>query len=427
MSNVETINFFRDETVVEDPFSYFDSLREQSPVNREPHHGVVMVTGYNEAVAIYNDPQTFSSCISTTGPFPGFPVPLGEGDDIWKLIEKHREELPFNDQLTTMDPPMHKEHRGLLMRLLTPKRLRENEEFMWRRADQQIDQFHATGEVELISGFAGPFTLYVIAELLGVPESDHETFREELQGTNRRTATVGDTQSETAAHAPLAFLYDRFATYVEDRRREPRQDVLTGMAQATFPDGSTPEVIDVVRIAANLFSAGQETTVRLIGAAFQLLAERPELQQQLRDDRQLIPNFMEEVLRYESPVKGDFRLATATTTVGGVEIPAGTVVMVLNGAGNRDPRHFEDPADVRIDRKNAREHLSFGRGIHACPGGSLARAETRVAIERFLDRMADIRISEKHHGPAGNRRYEYAPTFILRGLQQLHLEFTPVG
>ncbi|MBV8986423.1 MAG: cytochrome P450, partial [Acidimicrobiia bacterium] len=219
--------------------------------------------------------------------------------------------------------------------------------------------------------------------------------------------------------------YEQFTAYVEDRRANPRDDVLTGLATATFPDGSTPEVIDVVRVAANLFAAGQETTVRLLGAALQLIGERPDLQQLLRDEPDRIPNFVEEALRIESPVKGDFRLSRVPVTVGGVDLPAGTTVMVVNGAANRDPRRFDQPDEFRVDRPNAREHVAFGHGIHTCPGAPLARAEGRVSIERLLDRMADIRISEAEHGPPDDRRYRYVPTFILRGLTHLHLEFTP--
>jgi cytochrome P450 len=111
------------------------------------------------------------------------------------------------------------------------------------------------------------------------------------------------------------------------------------------------------------------------------------------------------------------------TTIGGVDVPAGTTVMVLNGAANRDPRRFEQPDEFVVDRRDARHHVAFGHGIHTCPGAPLARAETRVSIERLLDRMADISISEAEHGPPGARRYEYVPTFILRGLRSLHLEF----
>jgi cytochrome P450 len=196
------------------------------------------------------------------------------------------------------------------------------------------------------------------------------------------------------------------------------------MANATFPDGSLPEPIEVARIASNVYSAGQETTVRLLCTALQILAERPEIQQLLRRERDRIPNFIEETLRIDSPIKGDFRLARTTTSVGGVHIPAGTTVMVLNGAANRDPRLFEDAATFDVARPNARRHIAFGRGVHSCPGAPLARAEARVCIERLLDRTTDIRISEKAHGPTGARRYQYVPTFILRGLTELHLEFT---
>jgi cytochrome P450 len=423
----DDIDFFRGNELIADPYPYFDHLREGCPVQSEPNHGVVMVTGYEEAVSVYTNTTTFSSCNAVTGPFPGFPVAL-EGDDVSDLIEQHRDELPFSDQLTTMDSPKHKAHRGLLMRLITPKRLRENEDFMWRHADRQIDEFVKRGECEFIRDFAGPFTLYVIADLLGIPEEDHEWFREELQGGgHNRDQGLGSTGSRTMSHSPLEFLYESLSKYVEQRRREPRDDVLTGLATATFPDGSMPEVIDVVRVAANVFSAGQETTVRLLGTALQTIGDNPDIQGRLREDSKNIADFVEECLRYESPVKGDFRLARTGSTIGGVDIPAGSTVMVLNGAAGRDPRRFEDPDRFQMDRPNAKEHLAFGRGPHACPGGPLARAETRISIERILARMRDIRISESVHGPVGARRYDYVPTYILRGLTNLNLEFTPAS
>ncbi len=424
MTDYEAIDFFRGDELVADPYPYFDWLREQCPVRRERQHDVMMVTGYEEAIAVSNDPATFSSCNSPTGPFPGFPVPL-EGDDVGTLIEQHRNALPFSDQLLTFDPPLHTAHRALLMRLITPKRLRENEAFMWRLADRQIDAFADCGECEFIGEYGQPFAMLVVADLLGVPEDDHELFRERLgAGPSRQTGTVGGT-SDTLAHSPLEFLYEHFTAYVEDRRDAPRDDVLTGMANATFPDGSTPDAIDVARIAANLFAAGQETTVRLFGSALPRIGDDPRLQQRLRDHREQIPNFVEECLRVESPVKGDFRLARVTTELGGVEIPAGTTVMVVNGAANRDPLRFECPGEFRVERANARQHLAFGHGVHTCPGAPLARAEGRVTIERLLDRMDDIRISDVHHGHAGARRYDYIPTYILRGVSRLHLEFAP--
>ena len=253
-------------------------------MQREPHHDVVMVTGYDEAIAVLHDTATFSSCNSVTGPFPGFPVPL-VGDDVTALIDAHRDELPMSDQLPTLDPPVHTAHRALLMRLITPKRLGENEAFMWRLADRQLDEFVAAGRCEFVGEFASPFAMLVVADLLGVPEQDHAEFRAHLAAPKR---AVGSTKSALQLN-PLEFLYERFTRYIEARRAEPTDDVMTGLATATFPDGSLPEVIDVVRIAANLFAAGQETTVRLLASALLILAERPELQELLRGDRDAHP------------------------------------------------------------------------------------------------------------------------------------------
>jgi len=422
MSDVDDIDFFRSGSVLGNPYPYYELLRAKCPVHREPHQGVVMITGYDEALAVYHDVETFSSANSVTGPFPGFSVPL-VGDDVTELIEQHREELPFSDQLPTFDPPKHTMHRGLTLRLLTPKRLKDNEAAIWRLADRQIDEFIGNGSCELISDFASPFAMLVIADLLGVPEPDQPGFRDQLA----RTTGFGTGEDKTMAHTPLEYLYDKFTSYVQDRRQAPRDDILTNLALATFPDGSTPHVIDVVRVAANLFAAGQETTVRMLGAAFQVLAEDADLQQLLRSDHDRIPNFIEEVLRVDGPIKGDFRVARVATTVGGVEIPAGATVMVLNGAANRDPRKFEDSADFRPDRENAREHLAFGHGIHFCPGAPLARTEGRVAVQRLLERTSGMRVADDKHGPAGERRFRYVPTYMLRGLQALHLELEPIA
>ena len=421
MNRFEEMNFFQDPELVADPYPYYEHLRGKCPVTPEPHHGVVMLTGYDEVVEVAQDAERWSSCTSVIGPFAAFPVPL-EGDDVSGLIEEHRDKLPMNDQLPTFDPPVHTKHRALLMKLITPKRLKENGDRLAEFADGVLDGFLAGGEGEAIGELAVPFSLYVIADLLGVPEEDRDRFAAVLQGKDVETSTLGSTEGQLS-HSPMEFLYKSFIDYIEDRRREPREDVLTAMAQATFPDGSLPEVMDVVRVAANLYSAGQETTVRLISSALQILADNPDVQRRLRAEPALIGNFIEETLRTESPIKGDFRLSKVPVTVGGVDLPAGTTVMLMNGAANRDPAHFEDPAVFDLERKNARHHIAFGRGVHTCPGAPLARAEAKICLERLLARTTDIRVSEKVHGPAGDRDYQYLPTFILRGLMNLHLEF----
>ncbi|BBY18683.1 cytochrome P450 [Mycolicibacterium litorale] len=417
---LDTLDFFHNEALIDDPYPVLDRMREASPVFREPVHGVMVVTGYDEVLTVVGDPDTFSSCNSTTGPIPGFPVPLEglDGDEVSALIDAHRGDLPFGDQLPSFDPPVHTAHRSLLSRLITPKRLKENEEFMWRLADRVLEPFVMRGGGEFIGEVAGPFALLVIADLLGVPEDDHADLTEALTGNH----SLGSTDDETVmAHTPLEYLYARFTDYIAARRVTPGGDVMTEMAHATFPDGSTPEVIDVVRVAANLFSAGQETTVRLLSSALKVLAEDRALQDRLRRTPADIPNFIEEALRFESPIKGDFRLARAAATVGGVDIPAGTTLMAHYGAANRDPRQFDNPHVFDPDRPNARRHIGFGRGVHSCIGAPLARAEGRVIIQRLLERTADVTIDADAHGPAHDRHFDYVPTYILRGLSTLHV------
>ena len=220
-------------------------------------------------------------------------------------------------------------------------------------------------------------------------------------------------------------MFGKFRTYLEDRRREPRDDVLTQLATATYEDGSLPDLEAIVRTATFLFGAGQDTSARMLCAALRIISDDKEIQGRLRAERRLIPEFIEEVLRLESPTMSDFRMTRVATSLGGVDISAGTTVMIHPGAANRDGRHFEQPNDCRLGRRNVREHIAFGRGAHSCPGGPLARAEGRVTLERFLDRTSDISISEADHGPSGQRHFDYDPTFIVRGLSNLHLTFTP--
>jgi cytochrome P450 len=422
MTDYDSVDFFADASLLEDPYPYFEHLRSKCPVFATPHHGVVAVSGYEEASEIYLNPDTFSSCNSVIGPFASFPVPL-EGDDVGEIIDAYRDQLPMYEHMVTMDQPMHTRERSLVMRLLTPKRLRENETFMRRLADLQLSEFVSDGKCEFIAAYSQPFAMLVVADVLGVPEEDHRRFRQGF-GLSTGPGPLGDDKSDMESNA-LGWLDSEFARYIEDRRSEPRADVLTDLALATYPDGSTPDVTSVVRTATFLFAAGQETTARLLAVALKYLCEYPELQEELRSHRDRIPGFIEEALRIESPVKADFRLARRNATVAGVDIAAGTPVMLLNGAANRDPRLFECPDEFRVDRPNAKVHLAFGRGPHACPGGPLARVEGRVSIERILERMRDIRLSDEHHGPPGDRHYDYEPTWVLRGLHKLHIEFTP--
>jgi cytochrome P450 len=417
---IQNVNIFTDATVINDPYPYFDTLRSRCPVHSIGQPGVLAVTGYDEAVEIYRDNTAFSSCNAMGGPFPPFPVEAGT-DDITELIQNNREHWVFNEFMVTKDGPDHEAERSLLRRLMTPKRLKENESKMAGMADDCLDGFLSNGRCELVRDYGKPFTTMVIADLLGVPDEDRNLFRKVVGG--QHLAAVG-TESPMPIN-PLEYMYETFSAYIEDRRHEPRDDVLTALATSTYPDGSLPDIAAIVRLATFLFGAGQDTSARLMASALRILADDQDLQATLRANLRRVPEFIEEVLRLESPTMSDFRMTQKTTHIGGVEIPAGTTIMLHPGASNRDPRHFPEPNALRLERENSREHIAFGRGVHSCPGGPLARAEGRVTVERFLQRTATLSISEEHHGPAGARRFRYDPTYIIRGLSRLHLEFTP--
>jgi cytochrome P450 len=407
--NVLERDFFADPEIIQDPNPYYAALHEIGPVFREPHHGVFMVSGIEEILAVYADLDSFSSIAAPLGPFTKLPE-RAEGESIADVLEHRRAEIPLSDLLPTLDPPQHTRQRALLYKLLTPNRLKENEEFMWSLADRLIDEFPDRGEIEFCGAYAGPFTLLVIADLLGVPREDHERFRSWLGKT-----LAGDIEGK-AGDRVLTNLYPYFTRYIEERRAAPGDDVMSQLATARFPDGELPPVKDLVSLAFVLFAAGQETTARLLSAGMRILAEQPFLADELRADSEAIRNFIEECLRFESPIKGPFRLALRDTRLAGVDIPAGSVVMAMNGAANRDPRVFEDPDRFDAKRKNVRRNIAFGHGAHFCVGANLARAEARISFERLLARLDEIRLVDAS-------ALSYAPSFLIRGLNDLPLRF----
>jgi cytochrome P450 len=410
--NVLERNFFTDPELLQDPTPYYVALRERGPVWREPHQGVVILSRIDEIVEVYADHDHFSSIVGPLGPLVKVPKP-DEGESWAEVIERRRSEIPMGEMLTSLDPPTHTRHRALAGKIFTPNRLKENEEFMWTLADGLIDEFADRGEAEFSAAYSRPFTLLVVADLLGVPREDHKQFRGWLRGDR---GNVGNPEGEHGGDQVFANLNPYFTRYIEARRASPSGDVMGRLANTRFPDGELPEVEDVVRLASIFFAAGQETTARLLAAGMYVLAAQPALAADLRSNPSGIPNFVEECLRLEGPIKTTFRLALHDTKIGDVDVPAGTIVMGLIGAANRDPRIFEDPDRFDAKRSNARRNVAFGHGEHFCPGASLARAEARISFERLLARLDDLQLVD----PGA---LSYAPTFIIRGLNNLPLRF----
>lgn len=417
MSDFDSIDYFTNLDLIEDPHPFFRHLRETGPVAELPTHSVLAVTGWQEGADLLSDARTFSSVNTATGPIPPLPF-KPDGDDIMPQIEAHRATMPYGAMLVAQDGEEHKKARRLLTGLLTPKRFRENEEYLTSLADRMIDGFIDKGGIEVISEYAHPYATLAIADLLGMPE---EACAAALEGCGNLPGHIGKVEAEKTN--PLETLAMHFYGFIAERRQAPKDDVMTILAEATHADGTLPSIEEVVSLAAVLFGAGQDTTVRLIAATLKTLGERPALQGEIRSNPELIPVFIEEVLRLDGPTKSFFRLATRPAKVGDVEVAPGTTIMVSPAAMNRDPRKFEDPDDFRLDRSNVRDHMSFGRGAHGCLGAPLARAEARLTIEKLISRVKNIRIDESFHGPEGARRYDYEPNYTQRALRSVNITF----
>lgn len=413
-------DFFSNPEVIQNPKAYFDHMRSQCPVMRETYQNSFMVTGYDAVMEIMNRrDDVFSACLNVLGPPQGLPF-TPEGSDIRAQLDAHRHELAWSDHLTCYDGEKHAMNRQLMTDLLTYKRLKANETFLYALADRLLDDLLPKGRCNAATEYAHTAATFAISDLMGIPQEDRWPLVEMLgappsQLEGEATHRVGSD--------PLVFLKERFDGYLRDRLANPQPDLLTELLNTTYRDGSSASFDQYSLLARFLFGAGQDTTSRLIAMAIRILGDDQPLQERLRADPGRIPDFIEEVLRYESPVKVSYRLAVEDTSVAGVAIPAGSVMTVGLMAASNDPAHFPDPEMVDIDRANKRDHLGFSKGAHGCLGAPLARMESRVALERLLARTRNIRISEEHHGPAGARRYVYEPTYTFRSLSGLHIEY----
>lgn len=430
----ETADWYTDVTLVDDPHAYFDYLRAQGPVVPLPHRNAVAVVGYDETVQLMLDTEHFSEINAVTGGLVELPFTL-QGDDITEALLAHRKQIAFADQIVAESGARHADLRSILSRLFTPSRLKALQPQLLATAEGLIDEFHADGKVDMVRQYGGPYGALVISDLLGLSETTRHKFRGLLEGA---IPVPMDATPEEMMKNPLVGVGKDLFKLLTQRRVTnhallrplrallAQEDILSDLAKATYPDGSKPSLVDLTGLAAFLFGAGQDTTNRLLANGFKVIATRPDIQDELRKNPKRIEDFIEELLRFDGSVKSGGRICKKTTTLGGVEIKAGTPILMSHMAANRDPERFPNPAAFDMDRPRIKEHLAFGRGAHTCIGAPLARREVATSIERLLARMGNVRLSEAHHGPEGARHFEYEPTYVLRALKALHLEFDPL-
>ena len=394
-----------DPAVVADPYEFYAALREQAPVYEVPGLGLFMVSCYDDILRVIRDAELFSS---KSGP-SALPPPA-------EAVEVMKQGYPIVDTLLTQDPPEHRRYRALVGGAFSAGRVSKLSDVMVRLANQLVDGFATEGRVELIGRFASPFPLSMIADQLGVPRSDMDRFK---KWSDDAVAPLGGmlTPERTVECArSIVEFHHYFAERIEEVRHQPRDDMLSQIVHARL-DGVQPlEVPEILSILQQLLVAGNETSTAAIAKTLQLLLLHPDQLEKVRADRSLIPNLVEEVLRYEAPVQAMFRMTTRDTEIRGVAIPSGSRIAVIYGSGNRDAEQFPNPDRFDVTRENARTHLSFGNGEHFCIGAGLARAEIAVAVDTLLSRLGSPRLSAEND-------FAHHPSFILRGLVALHLEF----
>jgi len=424
MLKLEERDYFSDYEILKDPYQFFEAVRAHGPVYQPPGRDYLIVTGFQEAIDIFNNNRDFSACIGLAG--AAAPLPFEpHGSDITELLDASRSQILGGNLLVNLDDGAHSNMRSLVNRLFTPSRLRANEEFIARTSREFVAAAVANGGVELIKSISTPFVTLVIADLLGVPPEDRQHFMDLIEAAPPPGSLESEENDYSGENHPMVAMAGYFARYLMERTQNPRDDILSELAHAQYPDGTKPALVDLIALSTFIFGAGQDTSAKLLGSAMRFITDEPGLQQQLREDPSLIPAMLEEVLRLEGSTKQTARLARRDTRIGDLKVPAGTKVLLAISAANRDGGRWPDPQAFTLDRPKIREHVGFGRGKHVCAGAPLARVEVRIILEEFLKQTSHIDLDESIHGPRGQRNLDFDASFIIRGLAALHLKLTP--
>jgi len=354
-----------------DPYPVWKRLRDEAPLYFNEKYEFYALSRYEDVERCFVDWETYSSARGS----------------VLEIIKADIEMPP--GMFIFEDPPDHDLHRGLMSRVFTPRRLAAIEPKVRAFAARTLDPLVGQGGFDLIAELGTEIPMRTIGMLLGIPEEDQAAIRAHIdEGLRIEEGVMPEagitTQRDTAS--------DDYAAYIDWRAEHPSDDLTTELLTAEFTDEqgnrrtlSREELLGYIGL---LSGAGNETTTRLIGWAGKLLAEHPDQRRAMADHPELIPNAIEEILRYEPPSPVQARYVTRDAEHQGTNVPAGSVMVLLNASANRDERQFEDPDRLDIERK-VKRHFSFGYGLHFCLGAHLARLEARVALEELLARFPE--------------------------------------
>ncbi|MDE2670502.1 MAG: cytochrome P450 [Chloroflexota bacterium] len=386
-----------DPEYIADPYPTYRKLRERDPYHESRLTGMLIVSRYEDVDAILRDHRRFRN---------------SDRDWVRDSLVNTSIRRELTPSLLSLDPPDHTRLRGLVNRAFTPRVMARMEDHVRATAHALLDEVGDSNEFDLMSNLATLLPMVVIAEMIGVPTDDRQRFKTWSDRFARvlepnLTAEEGRLVLETADE------FERyFAPTIEERRREPREDLVSRLAQAE-EDGQKLTNEETQVTLRLLLVAGNETTTNLIGNGLRALLQHPEQLQLLREQPELIPNAIEELLRYDAPVQLDGRYLAEDVEIGGKIAKKNSRIGLTIGGANRDPEQFSDPDRLDLTREET-VNISFGRGIHHCLGAPLARLEGRIAFEVLLERFDEIEF--------GSQEPVYKPNIVLRGLRQFPIQ-----
>lgn len=410
------INFF-DPAISECPYPAYAVLLDEAPVWRDPITGMYVITRYDDIRGLLLDTERYSNAGRRNR--SQRPEDIERAKRVMALYqEKGWVPAPT---LAGRDDPEHRQMRALFDHAFRPAKIKLLDPFVEALAHRLIDGFVDEGRCDWVRQFAVPLPLIVIGHQMGAPEEDiwrikawTDAWVQRLGMMQTEEEAIWSTEMEIEAQHYFQPIFERL-------RREPDDTLLSDIVNtevAAWGRTLTDEELHA-EMMADTFVGGSETSTNALSAGIMLLAQHPDAWRRLKEDpAQLLPTFVEEVLRLEGPVQGLFRVTTVDIELHGVTIPAGSIINVRYAAANRDERHFACPAELDLGRDNARSHLAFGAGTHFCLGAPLARRELLLGFQAFVERIDDLWLIE------GANDFRHAPNFCLRALKELHIGFT---
>jgi cytochrome P450 len=399
-----------DPAIQADPYAYYRALQEHAPVYRMPDSGAYLVTRYADVQHVIAHPEIWSIDLLGKGGFSMF-----QHAEARELLE--REGLGRNTKLST-DPPEHKGYRAVVNASFTASRVRASAAFVRALVDELIDRVLEQGQVEWVRAFCAPLPIRVICDRLGLPAEDVPRLKAWSDAWVEPLGYGLPLEREIAVARLGLELQAYLAAKFEEKRRAPRQDILSDLVSGRLPDGRPLPLRDMMGLAEHILVGGHETVTSALGMGSLLLIRQPDVLRELRAAPERVKTFVEEALRLESPSQGFFRVALQDAELRGVPIPKGSMLHLRFAAANRDPEVFPDPDRLDLHRPNAGAHMAFSQGEHHCLGAPLARLELQTAFRALLERVGELQL-------APEQPIEYLPGLSLRSLRALHVRCVP--